>query len=97
MSRGWLTRCSRQSGPVKFMTDADYCARVTMSKATWADFLKAAALDISHANVKATLPGDDDAYHDAMLRCWSALNYFQCEIEGVGLYVDKSHLPRRRR
>jgi len=75
-------------GKVQWTPDADYCARVTMSKATWADFLKAAALDISYANVKDSLSGGDAAYHHAMVACWAALNDFQCEREGVGAYVQ---------
>ena len=83
-------------GTVQWTPDADYCARVSMTKATWASFLAVAGLGIDYHNCKNELVGDDDAYHIAMFEVWEALNNYQGEKEGVGLYVKKKRLPRRK-
>lgn len=84
-------------GQVEWSPASDYCARVVMSKATWAAFLAVAALGIQYHNVKATLPGDDDAYHDAMMTTWRSLNDYQIKTEKVGKYMKSFHLTGRKR
>lgn len=73
-----------------FTPDADYCCRIILTKATWGAFLKTAGEGIDYDNVKGNLGKNDHAYHDAMMRCWSAMNDFQGETEGVGRYVQPS-------
>lgn len=78
-----------------FTPDADYAWRIEVTKQQWAHYLFETANDIDYDNVKANIDGGDEDYHRAMMRCWSAMNDFQGEREGVGMYANKTLSPRR--
>jgi hypothetical protein len=79
----WLKVHGTETDIIK-TPEADYCCRVIIAKATWAQYVDDAAANIDYSNFKNTTTSHDPLRHDAYYGCWESLWRWQGKLSNRG-------------